>query len=628
ATIREVYREYDLEVLEILGGYAPRLPFLGEVENSPFPTNYHEVYRSWRTIAEKFKHTWGAEETWNEPDLVPVPADQFTSLAKVAAAAMSDAGVTVSGGGAFASVPPSAFFDTCAANGFLDHVDYVSFHTYSPAIDLPAIVTRYRRWLGGVRKDALPLWLTESGQPWSIGPSRPPLHEDALSAMEIAMKGIEAKACGVARYFPFVYVYYEEGGIKNFGMLGHEATPLRSMAAYVQSIRALSSLEYLGDIESKPDGIKVGRFFGRRDERAPHVLVLYTGQIDGSTVVKLPFRAARAEGMDGRVLPLESDGSMMIPDGLAYLWIDRATAETLIKTDTSVARLHLLGKQSQVAPAERSKVILRYEQEHTPSQRSAQRYLLKKEVARNLPISVRIENLDKADRRITAQLRLPGVGEAATWETKTIDVPAHGFARLAWRGDASNHLDTVKVSFITISATSDRSVPISPLVLPFVVEGSLEAYLAGHAKKERLPAADLARWRTNVAPNGKMKLSASPEAWRMDVAFDGGGSWAFPQFELPSHCDLETATGIVLRARILHPARHVTFYAQINERERFQVADVFPADGEWHSVFIPFSELVPSPGHVDMQNARLDPKRIAQLSLGFVANGLSGALEI
>ena len=43
---------------------------------------------------------------------------------------------------------------------------------------------------------------------------------------------IEALASGVASYFPFVFVYYEEGA-KNFGMMGREATPLRSMSRRV-----------------------------------------------------------------------------------------------------------------------------------------------------------------------------------------------------------------------------------------------------------------------------------------------------------------------------------------------------------------------------------------------------------
>ena len=50
------------------------------------------------------------------------------------------------------------------------------------------------------------------------------------------MKAIEARACGVARYFAFVYPYYEEHA-SNFGMMDRRGVPMRSMAAYANAAR-------------------------------------------------------------------------------------------------------------------------------------------------------------------------------------------------------------------------------------------------------------------------------------------------------------------------------------------------------------------------------------------------------
>ncbi len=117
--------------------------------------------------------------------------------------------------------------------------------------------------------------------------ARPPFDQDALSACEISAMGVEAMAGGVARIFPFVYVYYEEGA-KNFGMMGREATPLRSMAAYAQAIRVLSGKQYLGDVQSLGAPVKLARVFGT-DPAGECVAILYTGVVDSQATVAFPF---------------------------------------------------------------------------------------------------------------------------------------------------------------------------------------------------------------------------------------------------------------------------------------------------------------------------------------------------
>ena len=120
----------------------------------------------------------------------------------------------------------------------------------------------------------MPLWITECGRPWSRGPDRPPIAEDQTSALDIVMKGVEARACGVARYFPFVYPFYEENS-NNFGMTDRRGTPLRSLAAYAQMIRVLANQRYLGDLRQNEPGISRARVFGDDHQT---IAVLYSGK--------------------------------------------------------------------------------------------------------------------------------------------------------------------------------------------------------------------------------------------------------------------------------------------------------------------------------------------------------------
>ena len=68
------------------------------------------------------------------------------------------------------------------------------------------------------------------------------------------MKGVEARACGVARYFPFVLPYYDENN-NNFGMTDRRGSPMLSLAAYAQMIRVLGQDSYLGDLKDLPKAL-------------------------------------------------------------------------------------------------------------------------------------------------------------------------------------------------------------------------------------------------------------------------------------------------------------------------------------------------------------------------------------
>ena len=227
--MRKTYAECKVPVLELLDGMSKHH---GVVLESPYPQNLPEMAAAWTRIAGRWQASWGGAEVCNEPDLKAVPADQYVLSAKAMSYALAEARSPVPlATGVFAGMPPGPFFDTCVANGMLADSNAVSFHSYDRAPDIEGMVGRYRVWLKQAGREALPLWHSECGWAWTCGPARPPRDEDLRSALEIAAKAAESRACGVARHFPVVYVYYEEGR-KNFGMMGRDATALRSMAGY------------------------------------------------------------------------------------------------------------------------------------------------------------------------------------------------------------------------------------------------------------------------------------------------------------------------------------------------------------------------------------------------------------
>lgn len=216
-TLRRAYARHRVEVLEMFHGTTPWAGHVGK-----YPEDLIKTARAWEKIGRRWRPTWGAMEVWNEPDIsfgAFLPADQYVPLVKTIGYAFARAEIDVPLVGGVVAHYNRAFLDNAAHNGLLDAVDAFSFHTYDRAPQMESLVGKYRSWLRAHGREAMPLWITECGRPWSRGPDRPPADQDAVSALDVTMKAIEARACGVARHFPFVYPFYEETS-NNFGMTG------------------------------------------------------------------------------------------------------------------------------------------------------------------------------------------------------------------------------------------------------------------------------------------------------------------------------------------------------------------------------------------------------------------------
>ncbi len=385
--LRQTYQKHEMPILE-MGHDAP--DWTGRV--GKYPKDLNASSQMWSQIAERWHGCWGGFELWNEPDIMfsgDMPADQYAAWAKAV-------GVNFPHEIRSCAVPSDAndgnpipliagvtahfnrdWMETLGRNGLLDQVDIYSFHTYATAMQMERIAGEHRDWLARWNHGSMPLWLTECGRPWKKGPDRAPVAEDQNSSLDIAMKAVEAYACGVERYFAFVLPYYEEND-NNFGMLDRDGGPLRCFAGYVFAGKMLGKTEYVGDLkipsgvassddQSAPEGtckllrarvfrVRNASFVTDVDGTTFHV-ALYTGKNDptaevelGASLAKLAKLAKcslRAYGIDGRSLEVKSNGEscrIPVPDGLTWFVVhgvpsDVASDADLVNADTEASRL-------------------------------------------------------------------------------------------------------------------------------------------------------------------------------------------------------------------------------------------------------------------------------------------------
>ncbi len=439
-TLRRTYRQHGVQVLEMAHD-AP--PWLGRV--GKYPADLVRASDSWQAIARHWKSSWGAVEVWNEPDIFfgdNLPADQYVALVRALAFGLHG---ELQGrplvGGVVAHHNPE-FLRTAADNGLLDVIDAFSFHTYDRATEMEKLVARYRKWLEGAGWARMPLWMTESGRPWKRGPERPPADQDAASALDITMKAVEARACGVARYFAFVYPYYDENE-NNFGMMDRRATPLRAMAAYAQAARRLAGAEYAGDLPLDDTRVLRSRVF----RKGPTLLaVVYTGKPDPNCRIRFPQGVLwsapargkqegdaqwQVEGIDGRVLAVDAQGHVPVPDGLAYVRLDPAGASGRLETATAAARLWALGRGQSPRRLAPPSLIARYEFDAHHVQPTSEGYRLKAGTPEKLPFRVRLFNLADRPAEVAAELEL-SAGKVLGQATRTVEVGPRGTAELQW----------------------------------------------------------------------------------------------------------------------------------------------------------------------------------------------------
>lgn len=289
------------------------------------------------TLGANWSSCWNAVETWNEPEGgfgANLPADQMMPGAKAMRYGLYHAAPAVKLGAAgFTSIAPSGnYHRTAAKNGLLDNADFVSFHTYGDAESLITLTRQYREWLAANGKSGMPLRLTEvSRVAWDNFRTG---EESLKIAAELAMQAAVGRAVGLEQLYFFAYYELKEGN-KTFGFLAPDRTPRLSFAAFLQSVRRLGHTRYAGKLRTGNRMIRSARVY--TGDRGCVTVLETTG---GGTFAP-PYPVCRVEGLDGRVIAGNADGSVPLPDPVVYLLSD-TVPEELLDTGTPENRLAAL----------------------------------------------------------------------------------------------------------------------------------------------------------------------------------------------------------------------------------------------------------------------------------------------
>lgn len=644
-TLRKLYVRYGIQLLDMCE-ITPKWndPDGGSGTHS-FLQDLTETVRSWETISRRWEGLWSGFEVWNEPDNNSFfnggthenrgePADQYTQFAKAVSYAFHRAGVkTPLVGGCFSisvlgtdfSTTPSHYHRLAAQNGLLDCVDAVSFHSYSPPPEIQAQVAGMRGWLEENGKPSMPVYLTESGVvPWSDGDTV------LTQTAGLAMKMIEAKVCGVARFYAFVYPPLPGGKDWRFGIMNYNGSPRHLMAGFVQAAHALSHRPYIGDLRHEIDTLKLARVFGGPDDAA--AVVLFTGRTDSAQTLKLDLPTQRIEGVDGRVLKTGADGTIPIPDGLVYVYVKRADLASRLAADTPAMRLWKLSRQAPPPRSAPSPIIIqpRLDQKLFPTTYTGYR-VLPEVPADRLPIAVEVFNLSDRKRTVRLTVTAADAGqEASALAEGPAEVPPMSSKSVAFEVDITQAYRPGRKLTLRVDGQGDGLGAISPLVIDLEREPGMREMMAHFLSAKPLPITELDRWSKDDQSDARFSRTEEGH-WRMDGK--NSGSYAF---SLPEGTDLTNADGFVIRVKCLETAKvwfsaldangrsvfHYPATVFLASDRTYQPSDTFiHPDGEWHVAYVPLAGWMPSddgrpagasPGLVGVERIQLGLKNLSR----------------
>ncbi|MDR1280163.1 MAG: hypothetical protein LBK99_05010 [Opitutaceae bacterium] len=656
--LRQLYAREEMPLLDCFHD-APKW-----MENpGSYPVDLLTATDDLTTIARRWSHNWGALELWNETDTAYFsgdrPIDQYTPFVHATAWTWTRANLKPPLGGAAFAGFKQHIADNAIRNGLLDSLDFVTYHNYSNPETALSSVRTYRTWTATGGRPHIPLWITESGRPWieEKGSGRAPLAADKNSAVNITGRVAEMKALGIARIFPFVMPYYPETG-KNFGMVGKDGTPLRSLGCYAYAIKTLANRACIGDLrlpQNPPKttpAILLARVFSY-PESDDAVAMLWSGPETApgaSIALDLPLEAIReVRGIDGRLLDRKNNNHIPLTDGLTWVHLDRRSLEKSgnLIVDTEAMRLLGLAHQPDPGRLPPSPVVLQFTPDPTRLTFAPEVCLINLGSLESVPIDIRAVNLDSGNAQtLTVSLHagaLPGDVNIPVGAPQTVTLPPRSQKTLNWRANLGPLLKhTTGLTLRTDSSyapdSAAASTKIVPLSIDFLVEKTLPDLIELYGKKLPLPVTDTDRWNKtyiNQRVGGSLTITAEDKKLtRIEVAFEKRGTewdyWAYPRFNLPSGTDLRGAAGLLLRARVARPAPVRLFVWKPGDVGYYTASPIIPQDGEWHAIMIPFGKLSHNGDNKPDTDSNLVDhlERVTQLSLGMNMKQSTNTLEI
>jgi hypothetical protein len=612
--VRKLWQEHGIEVLEVFHN-APR--WMERVEI--YPGDLIQTAKSWDTIAAHWHTDWSALELWNEPNIFfggDLPADQYVSMARAIAYQWKQSNIpTPLFGGVMAGFNPS-WFKNAVDNGLLHDVDGFSFHSYEPATELEAQIGEFRNGLAEAGHEAMPLWLTESGRfhSWK-GAERPPADLDLIIAADLAMKGVESRACGVERYFPFVYTYCEEGE-NNFGMTDKLGTPCRTLAAYAQSILALSGSEYAGDLNIDNPAVVRARVFkpsARKHNRNELIAVLYTGTLTAPQTLEIPAgKIKRVESVLGEPLKLPDSGELPIQsNSLYYVWLDGASLHSPLNTATEAMKLLQSAKKPGKPAEDIPPVIVRFQYDKEKTALAWTSYHVPYNAENPLPLTFRVFNLSAEEKTYKLRFEIDQITDSLTG----VVVAGQGYTDVQWNlpleKDKPFESDELQTLRVTVDGNNKR-----PLVLNLTKGAGWDDFDSTVKDVREIPILDLSRWHKNTPDADTVAIDTDGNLLRATAAFDPEGERRFhPRFRLPGDIDLSNASGIIIEARCTGDTDQRFFLFE--KSGAGYISNFFKADGLWHIAKLRFAHdfQYEKPNPPD-DNSRLDLDEIEYLSFG------------
>ena len=516
--MRRLYPRTGVELLDVHHGSPewarPNLP--------RFPEELHAAAAFWATLGANWRPYWKAVEIWNEPEGgfgANLPADQLMPGAKAMRYGLLHSAPEVKLGAAgFTSVDPAGeYHRTAVRNGMLDNADFVSFHSYGEPRELVKLVESYRNWLEAAGKTGMPLWLTEiSRVAWDN--YRTP-EEAARIAAEIAMQAAVGRSVGLERIYFFALFDLKEGN-KTFGFLAPNRTARAPFAALVQSVRRLSHRRYRGELRTGDSRIASARVFGGKDG---DVTVLEVKQPGG--VFSPGFAVRKAEGTDGRALPVAAGGSVELADRVVYLE-SAPLPETLLNVDTAEMQLLKLAELPAPERSPASPVVLFPHPDFAAIGRysSMRNYAIAAETP--VPVALDLYNLSGVPQPVTLTVSTPLKLTGQETERK-ITVPALGKVRLPFKVELSREQERAggvydldfELKFENEAFRERASLSFHPL-------GAVRSLAAGRKTSRLIPFGGLENWTIRIKDqpwnnradlDAGFRLSYAPEALKLEL---------------------------------------------------------------------------------------------------------------
>jgi hypothetical protein len=587
-----------------------------------YPQDLAAAATAWRQLGTRWATT-GAVEVWNEPDLTGFSGggaiDHLVALHRAVQWGLHRGAPEVQVGGAVLTGGESRGFRARLwANGLSAASDFISFHHYGDPRAVEAYIATLRRELAAAGDGAVPLWITESGKPWPLGTDRPSLADDATSALTIAVRAAEARACGIARHFAFVLPFYPENQ-NNFGLTGRDGTPLLALAAYSHLARRLAGLGYAGDL-AVPGALRA-RVFA---DGARAVAVVWLGGTDLARRWTPGFPLLAAYGIDGRRLPAAADGSLAVPDGAVVCELAPAVLAGLVR-DTPAAELTARARAAdRRALPSASPLVLQLVAVPDLVEPLLQGWKLAAR-SEGVPFTLRVWNLASTPARARLRLLAPAGGILRDGVERAVELPAQSSATVAWQVQAGD--GGTGVWRVEGTASDGAALPPFSIATASDIDGERLLASLPAANRIAIPAAVLAGSDANIAAGATRTCTVQADgSMRLEVRFaSAGDNWAYPRITAPAA--LAASDAVLVRLRCAKPAT-VRLFAFEGGVGWYTAETQALGDGRWQWALVRFTDLDHCSATEPDANGRLDLDRVSHLSLGFNSQAQDNVLEI